>query len=125
MSIYGGPTPHKSQCKLKLTSQVVNAVSLAPHKYHRWSEFSITFDQTDNPDSIPKPGMFSLIVDPPVGMTRLTKALMDGSSDFNLMNLNTFEVLGLARDQLQSSPHPLYGVVLGNQSIFLGWITLL
>jgi hypothetical protein len=35
-----------------------------------------------------------------VGTTRLTKALMDGGSDLNLMYLDTFEGLALARDQL-------------------------
>jgi hypothetical protein len=38
---------------------------------------------------------FPLIVDSMVGMTRLTKALMDGGSDLNLMYLDTFEELEL------------------------------
>jgi hypothetical protein len=54
-------------------------------------------------DSIPKPRRFPLIVDPLVGTTRLTKALMDGGNILNLMYLNTFEGLGLTRDQLQDS----------------------
>jgi hypothetical protein len=33
-------------------------------------------------------------------MTRLTKALMDGGNNVNLMYLNTFEGLGPAHDQL-------------------------
>jgi hypothetical protein len=41
---------------------------------------------------------------------------MDGGGDFNLMYLDTFEGLGLARDQLKNSPHPLYRVVPGKQS---------
>jgi hypothetical protein len=57
-------------------------------------------------------------------MTRLTKALMDGGSGLNLMYLDTFEGLGLTRDQLQCSPHSFYGVVSGKQSIPLGWVTL-
>jgi hypothetical protein len=56
--------------------------------------------------------------------TRLTKALMDGGSVLNLMYLDTFEGLGLTCDQLQSSPHPFYGVVLGNQSVPLEQVTL-
>jgi hypothetical protein len=40
------------------------------------------------------------------------------------MYLDTFEGLGLTRDQLQSSPHPFYGVVPHKQSIPLGWVTL-
>jgi hypothetical protein len=67
----------------------------------------------EHSDSVPKHGRFPLIVDPLVGMIRLTKAHMDGGSGLNLMYLNTFEGLGLTRDQLQSSTHPFYGVVQG------------
>jgi hypothetical protein len=124
MSIYGGPAPHESWCKLKLTSQVVNTISPATPKYLCWFKSSITFDRTDHPDSIPKPGRFPLKVNPLVGTTRLTKAIMDGGSGLNLMYLDTFEGLGLTHDQLQSSPHPFYGVVLGKQFVFLGQVIL-
>jgi hypothetical protein len=77
----------------------------------------ITFDQTDHLNNIPKSGRFPLIVDPLVEMTRPTKALMDGGSGLNFMYLDTFKELGLTQDQLQSSPHPFYGVVPGKQSI--------
>jgi hypothetical protein len=49
---------------------------------------------------------------------------MDGCSSLNLMYLDTFEGLGLTRDQLQSSPHPFYGVVSGKQSIPFRQVTL-
>jgi hypothetical protein len=58
-------------------------------------------------------------------MTWLTKALMDGDNGLNLMYLDTFEGLGLTQYQLQSSPHPFYGVVLGKQSIPLRRVALL
>jgi hypothetical protein len=51
--------PHESQHKLKLTSLAVNAIILASPEYLRLSENTITFVQTDPPDSIPKPGKFS------------------------------------------------------------------
>jgi hypothetical protein len=38
MSIYGGPVPHESRCKLKLTSRTVNVVISAALEYLRWSE---------------------------------------------------------------------------------------
>jgi hypothetical protein len=76
----------------------------------------MTFDWTDHPDSNPKLGRFPLIIDPLVRTTRLTKALMDGSSGLNLMYLDTFKGLGLTPDKLQSSPHPFYGVVPGKHS---------
>jgi hypothetical protein len=52
----------------------------------------------DHPDSIPKLGRFPQIVDLLVATTQLTKALMDGGSNLNLMYLYTFEGLGLACD---------------------------
>jgi hypothetical protein len=52
----------------------------------------------DHPKSIPKLGRFPLIVDPLVGTTRLTKALMDDGSGLNLLYLHTFKGLGLAQD---------------------------
>jgi hypothetical protein len=58
----------------------------------------------DHLDCVPKPGRFPLILNPLVGMTRLTKALMDGGSDLNLMYLDSFEGLGLGKDRLKTSP---------------------
>jgi hypothetical protein len=95
MSIYGRSFPHKFRHKLKLTSRVVNAVNPATLEYLQWSESLITFDRTDHLNCVSKPKRFSLIVDLLVRMTRLTKALMDGDSDLNLMYLDTFEVLVL------------------------------
>jgi hypothetical protein len=92
-------------------------VSAVVLEYLCWSESPNTFDRMDHPDIIPKPGRFPLIVDPPAGTTRLTKALMDRDSGINLMYLDTFQGLGLTQDQLQSSMHPFYGVVLSKQSV--------
>jgi hypothetical protein len=124
MAIYDEPVPHKSRCKLKHKSQMINAVSLATPEYLRWSESPITIDQTNHPDSISKLGRFPLIVDPLVGTTWLTKALMNGDSGLKLMYLDTFEGLGLTRDQLKSNPHIFYGVVPGKQSVPLGQVAL-
>jgi hypothetical protein len=77
------------------------------------SESLITFDQTDHSNCVLKPRRFPLILDPLVGTTWLMKALMDGGSHLKLMYLDTFEGLGLAWDQLKTSPHPLYRVVPG------------
>jgi hypothetical protein len=97
MSIYGGLAPNESGHNLKLRSRAVNTVSPATPEYLRWSESPITFDWMDHSDSIPKPRRFPLIVDLLVGMTRLTKTLMDRGSGLNLMYLNTFEGLELTR----------------------------
>jgi hypothetical protein len=44
MPIYGGPSPHESRHKLKLTGRAINAVSALVSKYLRWSESLIIFD---------------------------------------------------------------------------------
>jgi hypothetical protein len=49
---------------------------------------------------------------------------MDGGNGLNLMYLDTFEGLGLVRDQLKNSLHPFYGVVPGKLFAPLGQITL-
>jgi hypothetical protein len=73
----------------------------------------VTFDRMDHLDNVPKLTRFSLIVDTLVETTWLTKALRDGGSGLNLMYINTLEGVGRTRDQLKSSPHPFYRVVLG------------
>ena len=55
----------------------------------RWSESTITFDRTDHPESVPQPGRYPLVVNPIIDMKRLTKVLMDGGSDLNIMYAET------------------------------------
>jgi hypothetical protein len=98
MLIYGGPGPHESWRKLKLTGRAINTISRMVSEYLRWSVSPITFDRTDQSDNIPKLRRFPLIVDLLVGTNRLTKALMDGGSGLNLMYLDTFEGPRLTRD---------------------------
>jgi hypothetical protein len=57
----------------------------------------------DHSDCVSKPGRFLLIVHPLVGMTWLTKSIVDGGSGLNLIYLDTYEVLGLDRDLLKTS----------------------
>jgi hypothetical protein len=78
----------------------------------------------DHPYSIPKPRKFPLIVDPLGGTTRLTKALMDDGNGLNLMFLDILKGLGLTWDQLQSSTHPFYRVVLDKKFVPLRRVTL-
>ena len=50
-----------------------------------WSESAITFDWTNHLESIPQPGRYLLMVDPIIGMKRLTKVLMDGGSGLKII----------------------------------------
>jgi hypothetical protein len=60
--IYGGPVSYESRRKQKLTTQEVMAVSPATPEYLKWFEVPITFDCSDLPDFVPKPGWYPLIV---------------------------------------------------------------
>jgi hypothetical protein len=98
MSNYGGPAPPPPRVsrKHKLTARAINVVSSVVLEYLRWFESPITFDRTDHPDSISKSGRFLLIIDPMVGTTRLTKALMDGavtSTSYTLIPLKSWDLL--------------------------------
>ena len=75
---------------------------------------AITFDQSDHPDYIPKPGRLPLVLDPIIGTIQLTKVLKDGGSGHNLLYLDAFVAMSLSKEELTPSPHPFYGVVPGN-----------
>jgi hypothetical protein len=62
-----------------------------------WSETSITFDRDDHPNHVPNPGVYLLIIDPVIANMRLTKVLMDGGSDLNIIYAHTLDLLGIGR----------------------------
>ena len=67
----------------------------------RWSESTITFDRTDHPDAVPHPGRYLLVVDLIVGPKRLTKVLMDGGSDLNIMYAKMLDEMVVDRMNLR------------------------
>ena len=79
----------------------------------RWLKSTITFDRTDHPDTVPHLGRYPLVVDLIVGPKRLTKVLMDGGSDFNIMYAKTLDEMGVDRMNLRPSRAPFHGIMLG------------
>ena len=61
----------------------------------RWSESTITFNQTDHPKSVPQPGRYPLVVDPIVDTKWLTKVLMDGGSSLNILYAKMLDAMGI------------------------------
>ena len=59
----------------------------------RWLESPITFDQRGHPSHVARPGRYPLIVDPIIHKKHLTKVLMDGGSGFNILYINTLNVM--------------------------------
>jgi len=62
----------------------------------KWSKTAITFDRKDHPDHILQPGRFSLVVDPIIGKTRLSRILMDGGSGLNLLYVEMYDAIWLS-----------------------------
>ena len=60
------------------------------------------------------------MVDPIIGTKRLTKVLMDGGSDLNIMYAETLDAMGVDRSHLQPTRAPFHSILLGNQAMPLG-----
>ena len=55
-----------------------------------------------------------------IGMKRLTKVLMDGGSDLNIMYAKTLDAMGIDRACIRPTGAPFHSVVLGKQAVPLG-----
>jgi hypothetical protein len=73
----------------------VCSMKVAVPVYLDWSDKPITFDQGDHPDYVPSPGRYPLVVDPVISNARLTKVLMDGGSNLNIIYAETLGLLGI------------------------------
>ena len=57
-------------------------------------------------------------------MKRLTKVLMDGGSDHNIMYTETLDAMGIDRARIRSTGAPFHGIVPRKQAMPLGQIDL-
>ena len=60
------------------------------------------------------------MVDPIIGTKRLTKVLMDGGSDFNIMYAEMLDAMGIDRSCIRPTGVPFYGIVPRKQAMPLG-----
>jgi hypothetical protein len=72
-----------SQCNRERHEVLVE--ERAPLSFLDWSEDAITFSREDDPNRIPNPGQYPLVVDPVIGNARFSKVLMDGDSSLNIL----------------------------------------
>ena len=89
-------------------------------QYLNWPSTPITFDREDHPDKVVAPGVYPLVVDPIIVNTRLPKVLMDSGSSLNIVYLETLDLLGINRAQLQPSAIGFHGVVPGKKALPVG-----
>jgi hypothetical protein len=78
-------------------------VSPATPEYLKWSKVLITFDPSNHPEFVPKPGWYPLIVSPIIKDVKLNRVLVDGGSSLNILFLKTFNQMGLSRSLLHPS----------------------
>ena len=109
----GVTAAYDSKRHQKLARHEVYTAEPAMPSFLRWSESAITFDQTDHPKSIPQPGRHPLVVDPIIGMKRLTKVLMDGGSGPNIMYAETLDAMGINRSRIRPIEVPFHGIMPG------------
>ena len=65
--------------------------------YLDWPDRAITFDRDDHPDYATNPGRYPLVVDPIINNTRLTKVLMDGGNNLNIIFAETLDLMVIDR----------------------------
>ena len=73
---------------------------------------------------MPRPGRYSLVVDPIIDTKRLSKVLMDGGSGLNIIYIDTLDAMGISRLRIQPNRAPFHGIVPGKQAVPLGQIDL-
>ena len=93
-------------------------------QYLDWSEAPITWDRSDHPPVVYRPGRYALVVAPIVDNFRLQKVLMDGGSSINLLYLDTLKRMNLSETQLSHSKISFHGIIPGKQAVSMGKITL-
>jgi hypothetical protein len=124
--IFSRPAAYESKHRQKLMAREVNtaAVGEAIPVFLKWSKTVITFDRKDHLDHLPQPGCFSLVVDPIIGKTHLSRVLMDCGSGLNLLYTEIYDAMGLSRVVIRPSGAPFHGVIPGLQAVPLGQVDL-
>jgi hypothetical protein len=122
--IYGGQAVNASARHRKQERREVCSVKVAVPVFLYWSDKPITFDQGDHPDCVPSPGRYPLVVDPVIGNARLTKVLMDGGSNLNIIYAETLGLLGIDLSMIRADAAPFHGIVPGKRVLPLGQIDL-
>jgi hypothetical protein len=123
--IFRGDEQFSSRREQKLLLREIMSVEPAVPRPLRWSEVPILFSRDDQWTSFSEPGKFPLVLDPVVAEVKLTRVLIDGGSDLNLIFTSTLRKMGLdLTDILVPSKSPFYGIIPGNAAHPLGTVVL-
>ena len=64
------------------------------------------------------------MVDPIIDTKQLSKVLMDGGSDLNIMYAEMLDTMDISRSRIRPTGAPFHGIVPGKQVVPLGQINL-
>jgi hypothetical protein len=113
--IYGGRVANASSWHRKQERREVCSVKVVAPVCLDWYDKPITFDQDDHPDRVPSPGKYPLVVDPVIGNVRLTKVLMDGGSNLNIIYADTLGLLQIDLSSIRADAAPFHGIIPGKR----------
>jgi hypothetical protein len=122
--IYGGQVADALARHRKQERREVCSVKVAAPVYLDWSDKPITFDQGDHPDCVSSPRRYPLVVDPVISNTRLTKVLMDGGSNLNIIYAENLVLLGVDLSTIRAGAAPFHGIIPGKRVLPLGQLDL-
>jgi hypothetical protein len=122
--IYDGQMANASARHRKQERREVCSVKVAAPVYLDWSDKPITFDQGDHPDCVPSLGRYPLVVDPVIGNARLTKVLMDGGNNLNIIYAETLGLLGIDLSMIRACAAPFHRIVPSKRVLPLGQLDL-
>ncbi|KAK8454893.1 hypothetical protein SEVIR_4G048350v4 [Setaria viridis] len=123
--IFGSTPDTATKRSQKLALREIMSIELATPTFLKWFEVPITFSRKDHWTSLSEPEQYPLVLDPIVTGSRLTKVLIDGGSDLNVLFAKTLRKMGLdITDMLTSTNSPFYGVVPGNATVPLDQVVL-
>lgn len=108
LMIIPGPESRGSRRSSKVERREVLATEPAVPSFLRWSDMAITFDRSDHPMCVPRPGRYPLVVDP--------KVLMDGGSGLNILYAAMLDAMGVDCAKLRPTGIPFHSVVPGAQA---------
>ena len=109
-----------------ITREVSMAVKMPPPtlEYLNWLEQEISFNRTDHPLRVPRPGHSALVVDAQIGDYDMSKVFMDAGSGINLIFANTLRAMNYSLTNLQPTETSFHGIVPGKLEVPLGKVAL-
>jgi hypothetical protein len=108
LMIFGRTEAFGDKRRLKVAHREVHTTEPTVPQYLWWSEFPIVFDHRDHLKRIPHQGHTPRHV----GSKCLSKVLMNRGSGLNIMYVETFDDLGIARSMLHPSSVSFHGIIL-------------